>query len=648
MFERLSGVFCAVLLAGTALAEVPQGPRPLSGALSAAARGDWVIADVLAEKAGPEALELMDWMRLSRGKAPPAEVLAFMRDHANWPGLKLMARRSEARFAEALAEERLELFGRFAPQTGLGVLAYAEALDEAGKRAEAEAVVAEAWRSFDLNAELHEMFLERWGKALAEHHDTRMDMVLWRGLRDDFTRMTPLLGEGQQALAEARFALRNRAGKAEALVAAVPEALRGDAGLAYELFLDAYKRGPKEEALRIIRERSQAGALGEPKRWAGWRRSLVRQLMREGDPKGAYALALNHGLSEGSAYADLEWLAGYLALRKLDKPEAALAHFQKFEAAVATPISLGRAGFWEGEALSALGRKAEAQAAYEKGAQHQTSFYGLLAAERAGVPLDPALRGVEYFPAWQGAAFADDPRVGIIMLAVKNGRLSLAEQFLLSLAEGADRTTLGQLGNMAEDFGAPHLQVMLGKRAAQRGIVLPQHYYALHPLAETKRPVPSEMALAIARRESEFDPRVRSGAGAEGLMQLMPATAAEVAAGLGLEHERARVLRDWAYNAELGSAYLAGLAERFGGNVVMVSAAYNAGPSRPERWMVAEGDPRVGDMDVIDWIEHIPFNETRNYVMRVAESLPVYRARLGREALPEPFSKELIGRSLLP
>ena len=162
---------------------------------------------------------------------------------------------------------------------------------------------------------------------------------------------------------------------------------------------------------------------------------------------------------------------------------------------------------------------------------------------------------------------------------------------------------------------------------------------------------PMEMALAIARRESEFDHRVASGAGALGLMQLLPGTARDVARDLGLPYDRSRVFADWRYNARLGSGYLAQMARRFGGNVVMVSAAYNAGPARPPRWMEDRGDPRgqgsgMGELDVIDWIEFIPFRETRNYVQRVAESLPIYRARLGRAPHPVPFSEELTGATL--
>ncbi|MDX5383260.1 MAG: lytic transglycosylase domain-containing protein, partial [Rhodobacterales bacterium] len=216
-------------------------------------------------------------------------------------------------------------------------------------------------------------------------------------------------------------------------------------------------------------------------------------------------------------------------------------------------------------------------------------------------------------------------------------------------AEGQDATGLAQLGEMAIDLGEPHLAVMIGKEAANQGVTLPRPYYALHPMRDMRLPVPMELAKSIARRESEFDPAVVSGAGAQGLMQLMPGTAAEVARDLGLDHDAGRVLSDWSYNARLGSGYLARLGADFGGNVVLVAAAYNAGPSRPIRWMQEQGDPRGMSADqVVDWIEHIPFRETRNYVMRVAESLPIYRARLGLDPHPVPFSRELSGATVLP
>ncbi|PWL36849.1 MAG: tail length tape measure protein, partial [Marivita sp. XM-24bin2] len=252
------------------------------------------------------------------------------------------------------------------------------------------------------------------------------------------------------------------------------------------------------------------------------------------------------------------------------------------------------------------------------------------------------------FPDWRDAPFTTSSVFTAAILLLDAEENVLAERFLTHLAESLDRQQIGQMGQMLEDLGLPHVQVMLGKRAAQYGHEVHAPYYALHPLAELEHPVPTELVLAIARRESEFDPGVISPVGARGLMQVMPRTAQDVAGWLDVEYSEAKLLTDPIYNTILGATYLERLARQFNGNAVMMAAGYNAGPSRPERWMEERGDPRRGDMDVIDWIEHIPFSETRNYVMRVTESLPIYRARLGRDPHPVPFSEELKGSTLLP
>nr|WP_322867096.1 lytic transglycosylase domain-containing protein [Aquicoccus sp. G2-2]MEA1114417.1 lytic transglycosylase domain-containing protein [Aquicoccus sp. G2-2] len=623
-------------------------PRPLASALHAMNRGDWERAAALAERDGPAAATLIEWYRLRAGRGSYAEVEAFLAKHGDWPGLALLRRRSEQALEDAPRDDIIRFYRASAPQTGRGVLTYVNALLAAGQQGEAEAELVLAWRSFDLSETEQAAFEAQFAGLLKPHNEARLDMALWRGLSKDVALMLPLVDDDHRALAAARLGYKNGAKNIDELVKAVPDTLIGDAGLAFERFLWLLGKGRLGEAIGLLNARSEAGTLGEAWRWAGWRRNLARRMMREDEPKLAYRIATHHGLVEGSSYSDLEWLAGYLALRKLKAPALALAHFKNFRDAVDTPISLGRAGFWIGEAETALGHKDAAQAAYAEGAKYQTSFYGLLAAEKAGVKPDVALKGAEYFPAWQHADFAGSERAQVVALTVAMSDLNLAEQFILSIADGQDRAGLGQLANMAEDLGAPHLGVMLGKFAARQGIVLEGPYYALHPLKDMKLPVPTELALAIARRESEFDPNVVSGAGARGLMQLMPGTARLVARGLGIEHDEGATLSDWRYNAKLGSAYLATLSGKFNGNVIMVAAAYNAGPGRPVRWIKEYGDPLNGEVDMVDWIEHIPFNETRNYVMRVAESLPVYRARLGKEALPVPFSQEIKGSSVLP
>lgn len=649
---RLISLFLAAALAVAAPAvQAKEGPRPLSSALGMAKSGNWEMAAQLARRAGPAAEPLIEWVRLRDGAGTLREALVFLDAHGDWPGLGLIRLRAEGMLDGAEDADILRLFaGGNRPRTGAGALAHARALRAAGRMGDAQAGLVLAWRTLDMTVEDQQAVLSAYDELLSPHHAARADMLLWQGEAEQAQALLPLLPDGWQALAQARLALRADRHGVDDLIAAVPDGLADDPGLAHERFLWRIRKGRSDDAIALLLERSEsAEALGKPERWAGWRRWLARTRMREGQGRAAYDIASAHHLSEGANFADLEWLSGYLALRYLDDADLAVSHFERFRDAVGTPISLGRAGYWLGRAHRARGDDDAARAAFALGAAHQTSFYGLLAAEAAGLPPDPALAGNEAFAPWREAEFTRAPMFRIGLLAMNAGEVSLAERFLLHLADGFDRTDLGKTGAMAIELDQPHLAVMIGKLAAGRGIILPGPYYALHPMQGMDLPVPMEMALAIARRESEFDHRVASGAGALGLMQLLPGTASDMARALGRsDHDARRVLDDWRYNARLGSAYLARLGWKFGGNVVMVSAAYNAGPTRPSRWMERNGDPREGGMDVIDWIEHIPFRETRNYVMRVAESLPIYRARLGRDPHPVPFSQELVGSSVLP
>ena len=638
------------LIMSSALQAQDTGPQPLASALSAVRAGNWDNAATLALRAGPEAVDLVEWHRLRAGRGRAEDVLAFLERNPDWPGLALLRRRSEEVFVTASDDQVLRFFKNQTPQTGVGLLRYADALTAKGRAGDAEASLVLGWRTLAMDQREHDTFVQRHGPLLTPHHAARLDMALWRGLNSDADRVLPLVDADRRALAIARLALKAQRDGVNTLIDAVPQPLVSDAGLAHDRFNWRIQKGFTDSAIELLLERStSAAALGEPQRWAGWRSYLARAQMRAGNSDLAYRLAASHQLAEGSDYADLEWLAGYIALTYMKDTDLALDHFQRFRMAVATPISLGRAGYWIGRAQDAAGDTEAAAQAYAEGAQHQTSFYGLLAAERAGLASDPSLKGADVPPDWRSAPLASSSVFRAGLLLQRAGEAGLAKQFFTHLAESQSEIGLAQLGEMALDLGEPHLAVMIGKEAANKGVVLPRPYYALHPMREMGLPVPMELAKAIARRESEFNPVVVSGAGAQGLMQLMPGTAAEVARDLGLEHDAGRVLSDWAYNARLGSGYPARLGADFSGNIVLVSAAYNAGPSRPTRWMAEQGDPRgASEEAVVDWIEHIPFTETRNYVMRVAESLPIYRARLGREPHPVPFSRELAGSTVLP
>jgi soluble lytic murein transglycosylase len=618
--------------------------------MEAARDGDWETAARIAARDGAVASDVIEWMRLRAGAGRFEDVRDFLDRRPDWPGERYLRRQSEDKIIMQGDAVVIAFFDDVPPQTPQGVLRFAQALKAADRGAEAEALIIGAWRNMSMSAAEQALFMAAHQKLLAGHHDARLDAMLWNGAIENARRGFALASDGAVAAAKARIALRNTDPGVDTLIAAVPQSHATDGGLQFERFMWRARKGRAEDAKALLLETSvSAEALGRPEEWSNRRRAYARDEMRNGDPNRAYEIAARHFLTAGSAYSDLEWLSGYIALYLLKEPEIALKHFQNHDAAVVTPISKGRAGYWRGRAYEAMGNVAAADQAYADAAQHQTSFYGLLAAERAGLPFDLELATTGVAQDWRVAPLAQNPVFEAGLLLQASGELNLAERFWTHLAEDLDAAEGALLAQAAVDAEQPHLAVMVGKKLAGRAIVVPFGYYALHPLAERKLQMAPEMTLAIARRESEFDPRVQSGVGARGLMQIMPQTGAAVAKRLGrsLGHSTDRLINDPAYNAELGAAYLAILAQRFSGNIIMMSAGYNAGPSRPDRWMQVYGDPRRGDIDIVDWIEHIPFRETRNYVMRVAESLPIYRAQLGQDPLPQPFSAELVGSSLL-
>ncbi len=650
---RFLSLLATVILAVTVHAHVARADAAagLRAGMAEMRKGDWNEALRVSGTRGSVSRDIIVWHWLREGFGSSGDVLVFLDRRPDWPGLAWLRRKSEPSFTGADPDRVLKFYADTPPQTAEGALNYAVALMAKGRHGDAEADIVAAWRTMPMGSGLQKDYLENFSKLLKPHHDARLDRMLWDGHLVSAGQMLPLVDADQRKLAEARIALQKREPGVDSKVAAVPKALASAPGLAFDRFVWRDRKELDDSAIDLMLEKSSSPtALGEPDKWAEGRRRLARLEMRTGDANRAYKIAANHHMTPemGYGYADLEWLAGFLALRKLNDPATAVRHFQNFQTAVQSPISKGRGGYWLGRAYAAQGDADKAYDAYAMGADYQTSFYGLLAAERIGRPFDSELANPRRAPHWKQAEFADSSVLEAGLLLLRAGEDNLSERFLTHLVEGLDPVQANQLGDLVIELKQPHLAVMIAKRAATTGTVLPAAYYPVHPVADLGLPMAKEMTLAIARRESEFDPVVVSGAGARGLMQVMPATAKLVAGELGIlgGHKTTRLTSDWQYNAKLGANYLSGLAADFNGNVVMMAAGYNAGPRRPITWMQRYGDPRAGEVDVVDWIETIPFSETRNYVMRVAESLPVYRARLGRDALPVPFSQELTGSTL--
>jgi soluble lytic murein transglycosylase len=645
MKHFLAAVGFFLSLANGGAAQDPANVPAAEAAFAAAEQGDWQTAYALMAEEGDLGRDLITWMRLRAGDAIFAEYPAFLAARADWPGLDTAREVAEGLLDPSVPDPGVIAFfdGR-TPETGQGALAYARAMIADGRGDAAQEMLVETWRSLGLDEEGFDALIGAYPDLLLPHHAARADMLLWRWRTEDAARLLPHLDEGHRALVRARIGYIDGADDLEERLDLVPARLRGDPGLAYDRFNWLAGRGDWTDAVALMRERSaSAEALVHPWRWGSWRRILARWQMREGNPRVAYELASRHFLDDGASHADLEWLSGYLALTYLDDPALALRHFQTFDATVSTPISSGRAGYWLGRAHEALGDVDTAQAAFGRAADHQSTFYGLLASERIGRPLNPALAGGEVFPDWQEADFLTDDRFRAAMTLLSGQERGLAVLFLADLAKELDRTAIGQLGGLLMELDEPFYAVLVAKTALRRDILVQDVHFPLHQMAQMDLPVDMALALAIARQESEFRTDAGSAVGALGLMQLMPGTAQDMADALDLPYSRARLVLDWPYNATLGAAYLDYLRREFGDSPTLIAVGYNAGPGRVRSWINERGDPRRGGLDVVDWIEHIPFRETRNYVMRVTEGIPVYRARLTGQTGPVAFRALLQG-----
>ena len=608
---------------------------------------DWAEASSRAQGAGAVGADVIEWQRLRAGEGLLGDYEAFLARRPDWPGLPYLKAAGEVAVARSTDPDRvLQYFGGEAPAKATGILALTAALEAKGRHAEAVEAATIGWTKLKFTADEQAHLLDTYGPDLRVAHELRLDRILWDGNRaDEGARMLPLVSKDWAALGKARLALRADKDGVSALVNAVPKALKDDPGLAFERFLFRMRHDNYADAAALIVDRSaSAQGLGDPMAWAAKRADLARILMRKGEPKSAYRVASTHHLTDLGDMGDLEFLSGFIALRKLNDPARALQHFERLAGAT-TPISQARAQYWLGRALEASGDKTKARSAYGKAANYQTSYYGMLAAEKLGLTLDESLlSNAPPAGSWKGAGYAKSSVLEAAARMAAAGNEQLSARFMLHLGESLSDAELGTLAGLALDLGQYRSAVLIAKAATERGLVFPSAYFPVPDMIPEALPVSRALALSIARRESEFDPEARSPAGALGLMQMLPATAAEVAKDQGIKFSKAKLASDPAYNATLGAAYLKELVDQFGPSVALVASGYNAGPGRPRGWVDAFGDPRLASTDVVDWVEMIPFTETRTYVMRVVEGVVIYRAKLRGTAGPVNISDELTGR----
>jgi len=619
----------------------PAQAAAMASAIATADRANWDAARQHAAGVGdPVALKIVEWIRLlTPGEGNFDEIAAFLDANPAWPLGPMMERRAEDA-TEDLAEDRLiAWFARRPPRSADAKIRYAEVLIRRGDKEGGEGWLRNAWIAGDLGPRREVELPSRFHDALSDaDHAARLERLLWTGKSDAVRRMYKWVDADLRALADARIALRGTAAGAERLAAQVPARLANDHGLAYDR-ARYYRRKNQDELARNILLQIPSGGPHAAEVW-NERHALARRALRAGLITDAYRLVRDHGLTGGQGFADAEWMAGWIALRFLREPETARRHFERFADSARLPVSRARAAYWSGLAQDALGRPDAARKWFADAAAFPTTFYGQLAAVRLGgaslsIPPVPEPT-VDHVARYR----ANEIRRALDLLVAADD-IRRAKNFLLRLAEIVEAPGEHVLiSRHAESLGRQEWVVQASKRAVRAGVNLQAAGY---PMIDVPRESGLEPALvyAITRQESEFDAKAVSRAGALGLMQLMPRTAQSVAKSLHVPYQQARLTADPVYNMRLGSTYLEGLIRQYGGSYILAIAAYNAGPGRAAQWIRENGDPRDPQIDPIDWIESIGFEETRNYVQRVLENLQIYRQRLAGTAQPIGLAGDL-------
>lgn len=555
---------------------------------------------------------------------------SFLQRHPNWPSQSRLVLRAEDRLfsgdaSKASTSQLKQWFAAHPPISGKGMLVQADYLQKnGGNTAQITKLIRNAWVQGDFDSTQEKMIMLRHSKTLRQQdYIERIDRQIWESKYNAAERMFFAVPDSYQQLFKSRILLaRNKPGVNTA-IARTPAGLRNDPGLIYERMKWRYRKGMEKGVEELLI--AAPATVPYPDKWWRTRHIQVREALEKGRPAHALKLLKNHGQVDGIGQAEALWLQGWITLEFMEKPREAYDYFAALEKAVSYPVSKSRAQYWLGRSADALGQAELAKKWYSIGAVHNTTFYGQLAAvkihKNARLQLPITSRPTQA----QLNAFLADSRVKVVYMLAETGQLDNAPTFIRHLMDEA--TTHSQALLTAELGGAVKRQdfaVQASKDAMKHHIVLPQTSYPFYRLT-FRAPIEEPFVWAITRQESLFHPSIQSHAGAKGLMQLMPSTAREVARKNNMPYHPNR-LENPIYNLHLGSSYLASMVKRFDGSYILAIASYNAGPGRIRGWIEEFGEPGNTPEEAIDWIERIPYSETRNYVQRVLENLQVYRA----------------------
>ncbi len=567
------------------------------------------------------------WLRL-QGDASFSELQQFIKNHPYWPRIQKLQKLAEERLANASipASQIVDWFGQYPPLTATGARSYIRALLSLGQKEKAELYLQTTWPKLSMDLKDLEQMSSQFASLMTEEaYFARASHLLNEEQNSQIPWLLTKLSPPHQKIIQARQTLQKQSPQSHQLVALLPPEALQDPGLVLDLVRFYRKQENNEKMLKTLQGRD----IPETLREYYWRETniLIRRLMDEHRYQEAYTLAKGHGLDRGENFANGEWLAGWLALRFVGQPESAVGHFQNLLSKVATPISVSRANYWLGRAFEAMGNQEQAKIYFTEAMEHPATYYGQLAHKHM-VGKDPTINlKPAIISQSKRRAFEKREMVQIVHLLHQVNETHLAEPFLHALAqeiEDVDEQIL--LVQLAHEKLGHYGAVDVCKKSTKKKIpLIPLAYPRVDKRhAQHLASVDTAFVHAIIRQESRFKSNAVSSAGAKGLMQLMPATAKQTAQKLKIKNKNLP-LHDPKTNVQLGSAHLKELLDRYNGSMILAAAAYNAGAHAVDKWISQYGDPRQPGVDVVDWVELIPYAETRNYVQRVRENYYCYR-----------------------
>ena len=611
----------------------PVNSASFTQALNAYKSGRISEGDEIASTQSDKATKIsLEWaaIRSARSTLGFNRLQSFLNTHPDFPMADWIRRRAEsALFDEHRpATDIREFFKFYKPDTAAGKIALARIRQLDGNTQAAQSLIRDAWRENTISSNMERIIAQQFPNTISQSDIRyRAERLVYKNEITEGIRLAGAVGPAYITSLKALNAALKEHVNAEALINSVPLTEHHNAPYILAKAQNLRRTGKLEEATKILNTapRDQAKIVNGHEWWVE-RRYLTRKLLDAGLPVQAYAVASAYKATEDADRIDAEFMAGWIALRYLNDAEASESHFERAGSFAKTPLSISRGNYWLGRAKAVL--KRDAAPAYERASIYGTTYYGQLAAKA----LNQTQLNIRELRANAEEKNAFEQRVGtrVFRLLMDNNAQDLAQPLALDyaavLTKSADIDALNQI--LAEYKNAS-LALRTAKAAIYRGFPADKHAFPQFGIPEfTPLPNSAEKAMvyAIARQESAFDPNAISGAGARGLMQMMPATAAATARQRSIPFALYQLTNAPQLNAQLGAAHLGELMQSHRGSYIMVFAAYNAGPGRVQQWLRAYGDPRDPSVDAVDWVERIPITETRNYVQRVMENMQVYRA----------------------